>query len=118
MLNTILEVVQEDTKTYNITIAKNGSPLDITGWKLFFTVKHNFSDLDNAALISKTITVPSSIDAQNGVGSIVLSITDTSIPVSNNYKYDMKFQSPDMLTRKTFSWGYFKVVPTATIRTS
>jgi hypothetical protein len=116
-----LEVIQTDTKTWRFVIKdKNGDPVNITGYKLFFTVKEKLTDLDNVALIQKTVTCPSNDDSVAGIGFISLSSTDTNIPIAN-YVYDMKIQQNSGLTivwRKTIATGVFRVNATGTKRVS
>jgi len=86
---TELSVGRKTTNTYKMTFTTNGSVQDITGWTIFFTIKKNVSQLDSAALISKTITTHS--DPTQGISLLVLSSSDTDIS-SGNYVYDIRFK--------------------------
>jgi hypothetical protein len=108
----ILECTVEDTKLYTFKIAKDGVPVNITGWTIFFTVKQNYSDSDVNAKIAKVVVCPANSDSTNGIGYVSLTITDTNLPVGK-YVYDFKFQKPDLSYRETFLWGDYRINPTA-----
>ncbi|CAK0768961.1 hypothetical protein CCP3SC15_3950001 [Gammaproteobacteria bacterium] len=44
-------IYRGDTLTRKITITAGGSPIDITGWKLWVTLKKNFDDPDSSAVL-------------------------------------------------------------------
>lgn len=111
-----LEVIQTDTKTYKITVTKNGAVEDISGHLLFFTVKTKLTDADVTALISKTVTCPNDADSQAGIGYITLSSSDTNVAFGN-YTYDLKYQDGSNL-RKTVMSGKYQVNKTVTQRLS
>ena len=109
-----LEVIQTDTKTYKFTVTKDGAVEDISGDKLFFTVKNKLTDADSAAIISKTVTCPNNTASQAGIGYITLTSTDTNV-ASGNYSYDIKYQQGTSL-RKTVVSGKYQVNKSATQR--
>ena len=65
---------------------ENGNDIDITGWKIYFLVKTKIDDLDNAAVIPKTITVHSAPLA--GESTIELTSSDTNL--LGNFLYAIK----------------------------
>ena len=75
-----LELVRGNTKTYEIQFQKDGSPIDITGWTVFFTVKsvYDLPDTlpDAGAILKKDITSHS--DPENGKTLISLSYQETA----------------------------------------
>lgn len=73
-MNTIKITRKRD---YNFVVTlkdENGSPINITGWTVYFMVKRKLSDSDTDALFSVngTLSIPTS-----GVFSIILSQSDT-----------------------------------------
>lgn len=88
--------------------------VDISGATIFFTVKNKPSDIDNDAILKKTIT--SLTDPQNGNCEIELSSTDTNLTVGN-YVYDIQIK---LSTGKiyTCSEGNICIKQDITIRTS
>ena len=120
-----LEVIQTNTKNWQFTITQgpkgSQTPLDLTGYELFFTVKTNPTDSDDQAVISKNITLPSNSQTSNGIAFVQLSSSDTSIPLGEYY-YDIKIQltnSGDVIVdRRTIGTGKFVVNLTFTTRTS
>lgn len=86
-----LEIKRGDTWSRTIYFQDaDGSPIDISGWTVFFTVKAKTDDLDSAAVIAKTITTfPNPI---SGEAEIVLSSTDTA-QVIENYLFDIQIKT-------------------------
>lgn len=80
-------IFQNSTKIYKLIFKKNGIYIDITDWKIYFTVKENKTDTDNNAKINKTITAHS--DAINGETLISLSTSDTNL--SGTYYYEISY---------------------------
>lgn len=68
---------------------ENDTIVDITGDTIFFTIKNKPTDVDNDAVLKKTIT--SLTDPQNGNCEIELTNTDTS-SLLGNYIYDIKIK--------------------------
>ena len=108
-----LEIVRGDDKYYIITVKDSGGlVIDITGWKVYFTVKKNKSDTDANAKIKKNVI--SHTDPTNGKTQIHLSHTDTILDVENYY-YDMQVKKSDG-TIVTVLSGVFSVVYDITTR--
>lgn len=103
-----LQLVRKDSKTYEFRLVRNGVPVNISGWDVYFTVKKDFNDLDSAALITKTVQFPTNSESASGVGYLSLSIAETTIPI-DDYYYDMKFVNGTY--RETFLRGKMVVVP-------
>lgn len=49
-------LIRGDTLLLDVQVKKNGVPVDITGWKVWFTVKRNFPDADNNAVYQANST--------------------------------------------------------------
>lgn len=85
------------------------APVDLTGTALKFMVKANRTDLDAAALISKTtssgITLADQV-ASKGVAYIALSATDTNIEPSAHW---WELQATDAIGVLTLASGRFWV---------
>ena len=112
-----LEAVQTETKYYQVDVTDDSNvAIDISGYKLFFTVKRSLNDSDTNALIKKTITCPNDTNSQAGHGFISLSYSDTNI-TSGNYYYDIFIQSPGIALRKPILRGKYKINLSATQRT-
>ncbi|MGB9697706.1 MAG: hypothetical protein ACPL2D_10560 [Ignavibacteria bacterium] len=85
-----IEITKGNPATIPIKIMySDGTPFDLTGKTIFFTVKKlgDNSENDDNAVIKKTITTH--IDPVNGKSSISLSKTDTNIDTIQ-YKWDIK----------------------------
>ena len=82
-----LKLSQKTTKIYEMQFKKDGIPVDITDWIVFFTLKENMNDTDDNAKIKKTIITHE--DATNGKSLIQLSSTDTDL-TPKSYYYDIK----------------------------
>lgn len=85
--NTIT-VFKRDTRALRFTFTdENGAAVDITGWKIWFTVKAKDTDTDANAKILKTQT--SHLDPVNGISEIDLSSSETDLPAAT-YVYDIQ----------------------------
>ena len=87
-----LELVRNTTKAYEVNFTKNGTPEDITGWTVYFTVKSKMSDSDLNAKIKKAITTHD--NPTTGVALIELTASDTDI-VAGNYYYSIDYKDAD-----------------------
>lgn len=80
MADTQLSVYRGDDKDWNLTFKNsNGVAINLTGSKIFFTVKKNRSDADSVALIKKDVA--SHVDAVGGLSKISLTHSDTAVDV-------------------------------------
>jgi len=70
----------------------NGAAIDITDWKIYFTIKQNESDSDDNAKIKKDIT--SHYDAVNGKTKINIAGSELN-DLSGKYYYDIQFKKAD-----------------------
>ena len=77
-----------------ITLKVDNTPVDITGYTFFFTVKKRNDNVvnDSTALIQKIIT--SHTDPTNGITTLDLSNTDTDI-TPGEYFYDVQYKDTD-----------------------
>lgn len=66
-----------------------GTVVDITGAKIFFTVKNKSSDDDDHAVLKKDVTTLT--DPQNGEAIIELTASDTAT-LLGNYLYSIKIK--------------------------
>ena len=100
-----LKWIRGDTYVYNIIADQ-----DITGWKVFFTVKDlddNTSN-DNYALIKKQVV------ASGNSATINVMKEDTNGLVEDSYKYDIQLVSPDGNTVKTVIFGNISIIDDVT----
>ena len=94
--NKDLSIPKQTTKVFELQFKKNGQPIDITEWVVYFTAKSAMKDTDDDAVIEKDIgyeQVISHSDPTNGKTLIELSATDTNL--EGNYYYDVKYKNPD-----------------------
>ena len=103
MSNHLENFYRGDTLTLTLTFTDKitGDPVDITGWDVWLTLKNELSDLDAAAAMQVTLTVPAGPDAVNGIATFIATSEDTAIPVAT-YKYDFQRvipgSPPDVVT--------------------
>jgi hypothetical protein len=87
-----ITIIRGDSRTFNVNIRENdGSPFDLTGYTVFFTVKPEYkSETDDGAFITKTYSnIP---NPETGVLSIDLASTDTDIRPGEHW-YDIQLKS-------------------------
>jgi len=84
-----LERSQGSTMGYELPFTKDGIGIDITDFKIYFTLKEKKEDTDANAKINKTITTHT--DAINGETLIEFTASDTS-SLLGNYYYSIEFK--------------------------
>jgi len=101
------EVVREDTDTFSITFAtRNGTPINITGYTIWFTVRSTIPATtitdDTDAIISKQAVLTS---PALGVATVSVTSDDTNIDVGS-YFYDIQYKKPDDSIYSSGAYNY------------
>lgn len=91
-----------------------GSPIDITGWTVFFTVKSSPGSRDEDAVLQKTVT--SHTNATGGLSAISCTAADTD-NLQGDYYFDIQIKKSDG-SIKTYLYGQIKFLEDTTRRTS
>ena len=85
-----------DTKVFNLSFKDSvGSPIDITGHELWFTMKTNVTDADTDAILQKKIVFPVGTESESGSGTLTLNSTDTGAIDPGTYFYDIQKVIPE-----------------------
>jgi hypothetical protein len=82
-----------DTKEYPFSFTFNGAPVDISGKKLYFTLKTAIGDPDPGVL-QKILGPFSGPAAVAGTGELVLTSTDTAALAPGKYLFDFELVDP------------------------
>lgn len=104
-----------DSREYSLVFTDSkGAVIDITGWKVYFTLKQNHLIEDGEAVIKKDITNHEA--PKEGKTKIVLAPSDTDNLKPGNYFYDVQIKKPngDVVTVVR---GSLKIEPDVTRRT-
>lgn len=110
-----LEFIRRDTVTLTITFTdQDGTPIDLTGSTVFFTLKEKPTDPDSEALIATSWTVHS--DPTAGVTSVTLSTSQTDID-PGSYYYDFQIRDGGGAIQSTKK-GTLVVLQDITVRIS
>ena len=96
-----------------LAFTKNGEVIDITEWKVYFTVKYHDTDSDNEAVIKYDVTEHT--DPTNGKTAIMLTNGETGELIPGKYVYDIQYKKDDG-TVKTVMKGKLKVLQDVTKR--
>ena len=83
---------QSSTLAYELPFTEDGIAIDITNYKIYFTLKEKKEDADSAAKINKIIT--SHADPTNGKALIEFIAADTA-DLLGNYYYSMEFKDTE-----------------------
>lgn len=83
------EIKRGDTRVYPFRMRKDGAYLDLTGGKVFFTVKLESDDPDESAIISKVVECTGTSTA------IILTHNDTKDLEERTYCCDFQYVSAD-----------------------
>lgn len=82
-----------DTLTLSLSFKDSaGDPLDITGWKLYLTIKKNITDTDDDAVVSMEEDTHS--DPTGGITSFKVPAADTHDLLGRHY-YDIQVKRPN-----------------------
>lgn len=84
----IIESVRGDTFKKTLNFTSNGSPLDITGSTVFFTIKKNPNSLDTEALVQQKVTTHT--NPTQGVTEINVSGAEMGVLDVESYWYDIQ----------------------------
>lgn len=109
----ILPIIKGDDKLYQLEFTKDGVPQDITGWKIYFTLKRDFNGTDIGEALMKDITEHT--DPTNGISQLFLTHEETAL-LSGHYVFDIQVKTAvGMVT--TVMIGTIDVKPDITVRT-
>lgn len=110
--NQELVIVRGDDKSWILTFTDDaGTPINLTGSSVFFTVKLNQRDPDSSALIQKEVT--SHTSPTTGVTTVTITNTDTNLE-ARDYYYDFQYVTSGG-TVTTILYGKFSVVQDITL---
>ncbi len=109
-------IYRGDSKEYNLTFTNsNGEKINISEWKVYFTVKTNRRSSDDLAIIKKDIIVHD--DPTNGKTKIILLPEDTeNLKPGVIYYYDIQVKR-DVNNILTVLSGRMKIISDITRRT-
>jgi len=86
-------IYRGDSREYLLTFTKDdGSAIDISEWKVYFTVKKNYRDDDIKAVIRKDIKKEDHYDPTHGKTKITLLPADTDVLIPGKYYYDIQIK--------------------------
>ena len=83
------DFVRGDNQVIELEFTEDGVAVNITGWKVYFTLKKNKSDSDDDAILKKDITVHT--EPLNGKTQILLTDVETDT-LSGVYYYDIQYK--------------------------
>jgi len=93
------DIYRGDNKSYTLAFTDSaGDPIDITGWKIYFTMKRNPNHSDDQAPIKVDVIVHD--DPANGLTSFNLTNAQTYLLMPGTYYYDIQVKKAenDILT--------------------
>lgn len=110
-----LEVIRGDDHVLKCTFKdENGVAIDITGYKIYFTVKRRLTDSDANALIAVDATVHTLPD--EGKTDLTISASDNNIP-EGTYYFDFHWKDPSDKVLHT-ERGIYNVIESVGKRTT
>jgi len=111
-----LSIIKGNSKNYRLAFTDDaGTPIDITGYTVFFTVKKNVNQTDAQAVIAKTVT-----DHSNPTGGVtIVSITTSDSDITPGvYLYDIGYVNATGSSKKTSDPEKYEVIGNITRRNS
>jgi len=87
-----LKLMRGDSKIYTLRFQdkETKEAIDITDWKIYFTIKRRLNDSDDDALLKKDVSVHS--DPENGTTQIQLNPSDTEDLLVGSFFYDIQLK--------------------------
>jgi hypothetical protein len=114
--NSRLFVRKGDDTSIELTFTVNlDTPVNLTGYKLYFTVKKNRTDLDADALITVDWTTHSS--PTTGKTVLIIPSSATTNVKAGQYYFDIQWKTPSLAVRTLVS-GICEITEQVTIRTN
>ena len=101
-----LQRSQSSTLAYELPFTKDSIAIDITNYKIYFTLKEKKEDADSAAKINKVIT--SHADPTNGKALIEFIPGDTE-DLLGNYYFSIEFKDTENDTEDVLFEGRMKI---------
>lgn len=91
----MIQIYRGDTNAFTIICKRGTNAEDLTGAKLYFTVKTNKTDPDSSALLQKDsagngITIT---QATKGKARLLLTSSDTDVLTPGTYFYDVQIRT-------------------------
>lgn len=110
-----IQIIRRDDVKLTVTITDDeGNPLNLTGAKVYFTVKRNKRDTDAQAVITQEVTTH--IDPVNGVTEVDLTAEQTDLE-PRSYFFDVQVKdSSDRI--RSINYGLIRIKQDVTIRTN
>lgn len=108
------QLARANDKTLDVNLSENGTPVDVTGYEFWFTVKdmNDNAEHDDDAVITKTLEILNTDSLPQT--QIVLTAQDTDIAPAT-YKWDIKIKdlNGNLLNSRV---GTLEVVERVTVR--
>lgn len=98
---------------FNIKNAVSGTPVDISGWKFYLTLKYDENDSDDNAVYTNDVSITS---GSSGIARIVIPNTVTD-ELYGTYRYDVQSKDSSNII-KTLILGNMEFVGDITRRYS
>ena len=91
MSSIITDFYKGETKSYPITLKRNGTAIDITNDTVYCTLKNKKSDADDSAVLQVSNGVGEHTTPASGITTIIFSSTQTNaLDVEKTYYYDFR----------------------------
>jgi len=91
MSDIIQDFYKGETKSYPLTLKRNGTAINITNDTVYLTIKNKKSDTDANAVLQISNSVGEHTTPASGITTIVISSTQTNtLAVEKTYYYDFR----------------------------
>lgn len=102
-----IEIYRGNDEPLSVVIMDGTTPMNISGYSLWFNMKKDINDGDDLILITKTVT--NHVDPLHGRSLITLTPDDTML-TPGNYVFEISLGiAPTMI--KTFEIGIIRILP-------
>ena len=84
-------MVRGDTLPIHLTLSVDGSPVDVGGDTIYFTLKSLQTDADGAAALQYSYTLPSNASTAVGIADVLVPESATAAVTPGTYFFDIQW---------------------------
>ena len=86
------EMIRGDTLPLHLLLSIDGSPLDVGGDTIYFTLKTNQTDADASAALQYSYVLPSNSSTAVGIADVSVPASVTAPVVPGTYFFDIRWK--------------------------
>ena len=85
-------MIRGDTLPIHLTLSVDGSPVDVGGDTIYFTLKSLQTDADGVAALQYSYTLPSNASTAVGIADVLVPASETATVTPGTYFFDIQWK--------------------------